>query len=170
MAKWTAYGRIDAHVQAAAEYLSSRQPYFEVKEIVSLVRTGIPGTRLRGLAGVLQVIKRDAKDWEIEKLVLEYVATRGRDYLRQTKSFKFKNDRVEVRIFEHYEDAAGRHRWQPIGAMTADELQLCIVQRRKRMRGEEIRIEVYEDLITILRSLPAGATVGQVQDQILKAN
>ncbi len=172
MAHWTPHGRIDAHVLAAAEYLQTRQPYFEVKEVIALVRSGVPGTRLRGLGGVLQMINRAAKDWELEEAVLDYVEKRAKAYLHQTVGYRFKpkNEKVEVRVFEHYEDAQGRHRWQPIKAMTADELELCVVQRRKRMRGEEIRIDVYEALITQLRQLPAGATVAQVEQQVLAAN
>lgn len=148
----------------------ARQSYVEVREIVGLVKSGVPGTRLRGLGGILQVIQRAAKDWELEEAVLDFVEKRARAFLRQTKSLYFKGEKVPVRIFETYEDAQGRHRWQPIKAMTADELELCVLQRRTRMRGEEVRIDVYEELISQLRQLGAVAKVEQVYDKVLAAN
>lgn len=174
MAQFKAHGRIDAHVQAAAECLQARQLHLQVKEIVLLVRAGIPQTRLRGFGGVLQAAKRVIGDWadDLEKALLAYVEKRARDYLHQTKSFKFrrKGERVEVRLFEHHEDAQGRHLWKPIQAMTADELALCIQQRMSRLRAEEVRIDVYEEFLNQLRQYPVGSTVQQVFDKVLEAD
>lgn len=173
MAQWKPHGRIDANVQAVAEYLQARQLHIEVREVVALVRTGIPQTSVRGFGSILNAIKRVVGDWanELEKALLWYVEKRVRDYFHQTKGFRFKRkgERVEVRLFEHHEDAQGRHLWKPIQAMTADELELCIVQRRRRMRGEEVRIDVYEEFLNELRQLPAGSTIAQVFDKVLEA-
>lgn len=171
MAKWRAYGLIDSRVQAACEYLLAHQPNHEVEEAVGLVRVGIPGTRLRGFDGVFQMMRRASKEWaaEIEKCVIEYVKKRVREYHRQTEVYVFHGERVEVRKFENYRDTEGKHRWQPVRAMTANELATCIVERRERIAAEELRIDVYEALLDELRKASPTAKVEEVFDKVLAA-
>ena len=170
MSRFSAKDRIDAHIVAAATHVTAG-PRWQVADIVRLVRQGIPGTKLNGLDRPLEQVTRITVGWAFDRIILIYVHERVRAYLKSTATVRLarSGETVEMRLFESYRDAEGRHQWQRVTAMTKRELTLAVEQRKYRIAREQQRVSVYEALLKEMSGYPETARVSQVWAKVVNA-
>ena len=106
-----------------------------------------------------------------DEIVVEYIERRLAGFLQQTKTYSTAKGPLKVRVYENYGSGQGPRRWQPLQAMAASGLRVCIAARRQKTASDQRVIRVYERLLTLLLEMlgqkQSDATVKDVWEEAL---